>query len=103
MQTSRAIFLLVLLLSVLFVSCMNSESSGDGGLLTFPNRKVKVKTPIFFSFITDSNGAALKVNSSSLLAARLAFTVNLALYHINQNFSNYLLKYTTALDSEVSL
>ena len=100
MQSSRTIFLLVLLCSVLFANSTKNEISGDGDF-TIPKRNFKI--PIYFSFITDSSGSALEINSSSLLAVRLAYTVNLALGYINKNFSNYLLTYTTALDSEVRI
>ena len=103
MHFSRTIFLLVLLCFVFIANSTRSESSGDEGFPPIYPPGNLFKTPIYFSFITDTSGSDLHINSSSLLAARLAFTVDLALYYINSNFPNYLLLYKTALDSDVRI
>ena len=102
MHFSRTIFLLILLCFVFIANSTRNGSSGDEGSPMHQTGNL-LKTPIYFSFITDSNGSDLQINSSSLLAARLAFTVYLALSYINQNFPNYVLRYKTALDSEVRI
>lgn len=99
MQAFQVISDLVLVCSLCYTSSsMKFQSSGDG------NVKIpSIGTSIYFSFITDSSESAVAANSSNLAAMRLAFTVNLALFEINQIFSGYSLKYTTMLDSEVRI